>query len=201
MFSPRPAQLMSNFTTKKVSLKEKFKREMKIYALNVFYLFLFFGMFATYRRLILAQYQISYLSYGISLIEALVLAKVLMVGEMLRLGRGFEHQPLIIPTLYKTIMFTLLVGIFTLLEPLVIGLVRGRSVSQSLDLIISEKYEFIAKCVVTFFAFIPFFGIRELGRVLGKGKMAELFFNHKSNSNEMNDESKTDIKQRQGYTR
>jgi len=46
----------------------------------------------------LAEYQIAYLHYGVSVVEALVLAKVILIGEALRLGRGLEDKPLIVPT-------------------------------------------------------------------------------------------------------
>jgi len=38
-------------------------------------------------------------------LEALVLAKVILIGDVLRLGRRFEDKPLIVPTLYKTVVF------------------------------------------------------------------------------------------------
>jgi hypothetical protein len=36
--------------------------------------------------------------------------------------------------------------------------------------------EFFANALVVFVAFIPFFAFRELGRVLGEGKIRTLFF-------------------------
>lgn len=172
---------MKELNDKKAGWKQKLVREMKVYWLNVGYLFLFFGMFTIYRRLILAQHQISYLHYGISLAEALVLAKVIMLGEVLHLSRGFEQRPLIVPTLYKALIFSVLVGVFAIAEHTVIGLIRGRSLALSLQQMLGEnRYELIAKCLVTFMAFIPFFGMRELERVLGRGKMIELFFYRKA---------------------
>lgn len=38
------------------------------------------------------------------------------------------------------------------------------------------KYELLTDSLVTFFAFIPFFAVKELERVLGEGKLGELFF-------------------------
>jgi len=69
------------------------------YYINFVYLACYFGLFAWYRRLILAEYQISYLNCGVSLVEALVLAKVIMLRDALRLGRGLVDTPLFFPTL------------------------------------------------------------------------------------------------------
>ena len=86
---------------------------------------IFFGVFTTYRRLLLAHYGISYEDYGISVIRALVLGKVVLVAEALHLGRGFEEKPLIVPTLYKTFLFTVCVAVFDIAEALVRGLIGG----------------------------------------------------------------------------
>ena len=38
------------------------------------------------------------------------------------------------------------------------------------------KYELLARCLVTFLAFIPFFAFKELEAVVGKGSLRRLFF-------------------------
>jgi len=75
--------------------------------------------------LVLAEYQITYVRYGLSVLEALVLAKVILIGDVLRLGRRFEDKPLIVPTLYKTVVFTLWVAAFSFLEHTIEGLLRA----------------------------------------------------------------------------
>jgi hypothetical protein len=92
--------------------KQRFLREMVRYFISVFYLAAFFGAFAWYRRFILASYQINYFNYGIAIIEALVLAKVVWLGELLHIVREREDKPLIVPTIKKAFIFTIFVGIF-----------------------------------------------------------------------------------------
>src|SRR5208283_4026979 len=107
---------MNDSKKDKAGLKQKIAHEMFDYFINFVYLAFFFVMFTSYRRLILAEYQISYLHYGISIIQAMILAKVVMVGDILRLGRRLENKPLIFPTLYKAIVFCIWVGVFGVLE-------------------------------------------------------------------------------------
>jgi hypothetical protein len=141
------------------------------------YLALFFGAFTSYRRLILAEYHISYGEYGISLIKALVLAKVIMLGDVLRLGRRLEDRPLIFPAIYQTVVFTLWVVLFSIVESALRGLLHGKGLAGGLDELIGKgMYELLAGCLVVFFALIPFFAFREMERVLGKGRIHELFF-------------------------
>jgi hypothetical protein len=168
---------MSNTDTGKVSWKKKLVHEMVEYWLNVIYLTIVFASFTVYRRLILAAHDITYTNYGFAVIEALVLAKVIMIGAVFRLGRGLEQKPLIYPTLYKTAVFTLFVGIFTVLENVIKVLWKGTGFTGgSVDFLGKGPDEFIANALVVFVAFIPFFGVKELGRVLGEDKIRALFF-------------------------
>jgi hypothetical protein len=162
---------------KKMGWKQKLKNELIEYAINVVYLFFFFSAFVLYRRLILAQHEINYLNYGISLIEALILGKVIMIGDIIRLGQKFKHKPLILTILYKSIIFTIWAALFIILESAIKGLIRGNGVIRGIEtLFTEEKFEFLARNLVTFLAFIPFFAIKELEEIFGKKKIYHLFF-------------------------
>jgi hypothetical protein len=164
-----------------MSLKEKFLHEMAEYWINVLYLCLMFGAFAWYRRLVLAAYHITYTHYFIAVIKALILAKVILIGDALRLGRGLEHKPLIYSTLFKTFLFTLFVGVFTILEDTTRGLVKGKGLAEALTEFFGKGTdELLANSLVVFASFIPFFALRELDRVLGEGKIWALFFKRRA---------------------
>ncbi len=171
---------MNDGNAKRSDRKQKLIHELVEYWINVAYLSLFFGIFMAYRRLILAEYQITYGDYGIALIKALVLAKVVMIGDFLRLGRrGGENKPLIFPTLYNSVIFTMWVGLFSVVESVLRGLLHGKGLAGGFDELMSNGiYELLARCLIIFFAFIPFFAFRELSRVLGRGKIHELFIRH-----------------------
>ena len=156
-------------------------REMAEYYIIFMYLAVFFGLFTWYRRLILAEYQISYLHYGVAVIQALVLAKVIMIGRALRLGLRFKDHPLILPTIYKSVVFTIFVGLFGVIEHTVGGLLHGKGITGGLDELMSAGWnELLARCMVMFVAFIPFFAFEELERVLGEGNLGKLFFRRRS---------------------
>ena len=171
---------MNTVNEKKKGWKQKILHEMKSYWLLVLYMAIFFGVFTTYRRLLLAHYGISYEDYGIAVIRALVLAKVVLVAETLRLGRGYEEKPLIVPTLYKTFLFTVCVAVFDIAEGLVRGFMGGLGSKGAVDDIVSRfNYEWLSRALVIFFAFIPLFAVRELRRVLGEGAIG-IFFRRSS---------------------
>lgn len=165
----------------RTGIKGRMMAEMKLMLLISVYLALVFSAFATYRRVLLAEYRISFSQYGYSIIEALVLAKVIAFGRLMRLGERFSDRPLIIPTLYKTFWFSLLVLAFSILEHLVSGWTNGKAT----DVIFNEirdqgVWEILSRTIVKCCALLPLFAIWEIGRVLGEGKLFELFFTRRS---------------------
>lgn len=162
---------------KKKSIKGKIVHEMTEYWTNVVYLTIVFAAFTQYRRLVLAAHDITYENYWIAVIKALVFAKVVMVGDLFRLGRWLEHKPLIYSTLCKTVVFSIFVVAFTVAEHWVMGLWRGKGLTGGIaDFVGKGHHEILANFLVTFVAFVPFFAMKELGRVLGEGKIWSLFF-------------------------
>jgi hypothetical protein len=167
---------MSIADKKKRNLKHKIFHEMVEYWINVCYLTLVFAAFTQYRRIILAAHDVTYTNYWVAVIEAFILAKVIMIGAVLRLGRGLEHKPLIYPTLYKTVVFTLFCVVFTVLEHAIKGLWTGTGFMGGIAEFFGKGHELLANSLVVFVAFIPFYGVKELGRVLGQDKVQPLFF-------------------------
>ena len=165
------------------SLKERAIEEFKIYWLIVLYLWIFLGSFTVYRRLVVAEAGGAYLNYGFALIEALIVAKVILVGKMVGFTRRFDHRPLFVPILYKSMLFGLFVLLFGIVERIVEGWFHHKGLLGGLASI-SEvgAYELGARVLMMIVAFIPFFAFSELGRVLGPGRLAAMFFSQREPS-------------------
>src|SRR5215472_19213474 len=84
-----------------------------------------FGGFSTYRMLLQGRFREGSFEYGTALINALILSKIVLIGEYLRLGKRQENRPLIYSTVYKSLVFTLLVAMFHVLEEAIRGLLHG----------------------------------------------------------------------------
>lgn len=161
--------------------KEKIRHEMIEYAINIVYLTLVFAAFTQYQRFVLAAYDIAYTNYWFALIQAVVLGKVIMIGGVFRLGQGMEDKPLIYPTLYKTVVFVVLVGVFKLIEHAIAGLWHGKALMSTFgDFSEKDILLLLANSLVVFAAFVPFFAVKELGRVFGGDKIFALFFQERS---------------------
>jgi hypothetical protein len=160
----------------KPGLKQKAKHELVDFAWISFYLAFFFCALVTYTMLMLRNYDIrdSSLNYTFALINALVIGKVILIGEMAHLGREAETRPLYQAALYKAIVYSLLVLAFHFLEEFIRRIIHGKPVGTVLHNIHSE--ELISRTIVIFCTFLPLFAFRELRRVLGEQALYALFF-------------------------
>lgn len=162
---------------RKSSLKKRVIEELQVFWALAIYLSLYFGSFALYRRLILAETGTAYLHYGVAFIEALVVAKVVLVGRMFGISHRYENRRLIVPVLYKTVLFAILVALFTVVEHLVEGWVHGKGLLGGIHRVEDLGLDEIAARMLTLVvAFVPIFAFAEIGRVIGPEKLAAMFF-------------------------
>jgi hypothetical protein len=159
------------------NLKEKAIEELKVFWVIAVYLAILFGSFMAYRRLVLAEFGVSYLNYGFAIIQALIIAKVILIADALHIGKRFEHLPLAVSVVWKAIMFSVFVMLFGVLEHVVEGLFHKEDTRQIAHRIVGIGLdELLARTLMLIAAFIPFFAFWELGRVVGTKRLAALFF-------------------------
>jgi hypothetical protein len=157
-----------------LGFKQKAKEELKDYAIVSLYLAFFFCALVTYTMLVSKHDIDSSLNYTFAIINALVIAKVILIGEMMHLGKRAEARPLYQSVLFKSVLFGLFVLAFHFLEEFIKRLIHGEPFGTVWHNIDSDQL--IARSVVVFCAFLPLFAFRELHRVLGPGKLHTLFF-------------------------
>lgn len=162
------------------SWKERFKHGFIEYIINFIYLTFVFAAFSWYKRLILAVHEIEYVNYGVALLEALVLAKIIMIGDALRLGKGFEERPLIMPTLYRTLIFGIWIAAFKIVEFFVRKMIHGTApVGAYRELGIANIYEMLARCLMMITAVMSFFAVKVLAGTMGEGRLFKMFFQNR----------------------
>lgn len=165
----------------KKSFKEKFKEEFIEYWINVAYLSFYFGVFVTYKRLILAEYEIDFEQYGTAFFNAFVLGKVVSIIGMMKLGTKMENSPLAISTLFKSLIFTFWLAVFNVVEEFISGYFKTDTLDGAIEYLSHHlgSYEYFAGLLVVFTCFIPFFAFKEMSRVLGLHTIMDLFFKRK----------------------
>jgi hypothetical protein len=163
-----------NVSVEPKSLKQKITHELKEISLVFTYLAIFFCALSTYSMLLLEKFEISYFTYGAALLNAFIITKVILIGEAAHLGKELESKPLIYSAIYKAFFYGLLVFAFHIVEDIVKRLIHGKDIAGAFHEIRLD--DLLARSVIIFCTFIPFFGFRELGRVLGKDKFRALVF-------------------------
>ena len=155
-------------------LQKKAIHEFQQFVGIFLYLAFYFCSITTYRVLLLKEFHALYFNYSFALVNAFVFAKVILIGEYAHLGRKCEAKPLLLSSVYKAFFFSLLIISFHYLGEGIKRAVHGANITgafyeMSLDLL-------LARSLLIFATFIPFFAFRELRRVLGEDTFRNLFF-------------------------
>ncbi|HMD42095.1 MAG TPA: hypothetical protein VKH45_03385 [Candidatus Acidoferrum sp.] len=138
------------------------------------YLAFFFCALTTYSMLLLNKYDIPYYNYGAALLNALIVAKVILIGEYAHLGKRHEKKPLLLSSFYKAVYFSVLVFAFHVAEEVVKRLIHGEGFAGALQNVRFD--DLAARTLIIFSTFLPLFAFRELQRVMGEEKFRDLFF-------------------------
>jgi uncharacterized membrane protein len=102
-----------------------------------------------------------------------------LIGKMFGFSRRFEDRALIVPVIYKSVLFGLLVLLFGVVEHLVVGWFHRQGLLGGLHEIASiGADELAARTLMLIVAFVPFFSFYELGRLIGATRLAQMFFSN-----------------------
>jgi hypothetical protein len=160
----------------KRDLKARLIREAKSLLVIFVYLWVLFGLFALHESLVLAQHGIKFEIWGVAAGNALVFAKVMVVVEALNLARGVAGRPLMVPVLYKSVVFAIAFIFVHIAEKFVIGLAKGKTLAGSFPSFGSEGMTgMLIAGIIVAVSLTPFFAFTEVERELGRGALRDLF--------------------------
>ena len=133
--SPHPARPASEVTNnsaaaapaaepnhEKPRLRARLLKELKSFLIMFSYLWLVFSVFLVHEWSVLASHQIGFRFYGLAVVNALVLSKIMLIAEGLHFARRFEDKPLIYPIAYKSIAFTVLLMVAYIVKEIAVGM-------------------------------------------------------------------------------
>ena len=160
---------------RKPGLKAKLYDELRKFLMIFAYLWLVFFVFLVHEWVILADNHIGFRFYGLAVINALVLSKIMLIAEGLRFGERFDDKPLIIPIAYKSLLFSVLLVVAYILEEIALGWFHGKSVAESFPQI-GGGGVVGTLCVAGLLciALVPFFAFREIARAMGEVEFRSL---------------------------
>ena len=168
---------MTTETAAKTPLHLRAMHEFKKLVLISLYLYVTLGAIILFKAAALHSEGVQFTPWGIAIVKAVVLAKFMMLGEMIKIGGRGTTGPLIWPTLQKAIGLLALLVIMTIIEEAVVGRFHHRSVAASLgDLFGPRLQETLAGYLIMLVVLIPYCAFRVLGETLGKGRLERMFF-------------------------
>jgi hypothetical protein len=159
------------------NLAERAVDEAKRFLVMFLYLWIVLGLFVLHERIILGQRGIGFALQGFALLNALVLAKVMLVTEDLDLARWLRGRPLIHQILFESFIFTVVFICFHVVEHEVMGLIHGESLAAAVPAIGGGGFAgLVCTAVILFVALTPYFAFRNLSRVLGPARLNAILF-------------------------
>ena len=148
----------------------------KIFAIAA-YLYLVLTAMEVYKAYITHERVIVDFKLGYNFIESLLLAKVVLIGDLLHLGERFRRWPAIVPTIAKAFIFACFVALFSILETLVEHLFHHQDLVEAWRAVVALDRGTIAIHVVLMFLnFVPLFATWESARIIGEEKFIDMFF-------------------------
>jgi hypothetical protein len=160
-----------------VLLRQKAVREFKEMAALALYLYICLGAVLLLKTSILRDVGIDASVWGIAAVKALLLAKFMLIGRALKLGRGFRNGPLIWPTLYHALCFLILLLVLTTIEEIIVGGIHHRPLAESLAHVVGPTvFEGVSICIVLYLILVPYSAFVCLADVFGERETVRLFF-------------------------
>ena len=90
-----------------MSFKEKLVHELKALGLITLYFGVWVGMILLLKKLTLEQYGIRFSAMMLAVVGTVLLAKVVLILEHIPMGSWVRKQPLVVPVILRTLIYTL----------------------------------------------------------------------------------------------
>ncbi|WP_289015547.1 hypothetical protein [uncultured Methylobacterium sp.] len=164
--------------------------ELKRMAAIFAYLWTVFGILVLHEWIVLSRHGIDYRFYGLAFVNSWILAKVVLVTEHFDVLPRWVGRPPIYRIVTRSIGLALILVAAYALEETVIGLVRGRSLADSLPMVGGGVHGYLAISVIMAVALVPYFTVRELGRVLGRERLRALILSEPAPPSRLGEEDR-----------
>lgn len=154
--------------TRAEGLKERALGELKTYIAVTLYLWVVLSLFALYKRALLNENGIDYWRQGYAIVNALILGKVLLIGEILKLGDQLRKRALVVVVLGRALLFTALLMLFHVAEEMIHAAIKGLPLGESILAMGGGSWSgMLVYAAIMFVMLIPLIAFRELSFVLG----------------------------------
>lgn len=165
---------MSDRTSSRAAptLRQRAAHEMRQFAVMFLYLWALFGLFVLDESVADRSHGSVVVLQGFAIVNALVLAKVMLVTELLDLGRFLRRWPLVVTIGVEAAFYTMLFLTVHVLERVLVGLYHGETASASMPAFGGGGLAgLMIVAAITFVSLLPFFTFKHVARAIGATRM------------------------------
>lgn len=160
----------------KAPLRELVINEFKELLILTGYLFVTIGAMNLMKAAVLHTHGIDASYWGVGIVKAVLLAKFVMLGKVLKIAEHNADSPLIWRMLHKAFIFFLFLIALTIVEEVVMGFFHHQTIGDSLgDLFGTRLVEALAGALILLLVLIPYFAFQVLAEALGEGRLVRMF--------------------------
>lgn len=144
------------------------------------YLWALLTVFSLHKAFIFNEDFFTY-QQGFALINALALAKVIVVGQALHIGDRGKDAPVLGPALVKSAIFAVILVAFHVAEETGVGMWHGKTLHEAVPTLGDGSLQAVLMvAIIIFVGLIPFFAFVELERILGPEEVWTLLLGRKA---------------------
>ena len=161
----------------------KLKHEIKEAIAPTTFFFLAFQLIAFTEALMLRKYGISVSTFMNATVAALIVAKVVLIADMMPFVNRFPEKPLVYNVVWKTAIYMIGAFLVRFIEHLIDFVREYGNLSVAFRHMLDEVVwpHFVAVQIWLLVLFLMYCAFRELIRVLGGDRIRRLFFTSPAN--------------------
>jgi len=158
-------------TTKK-NLKERARHELHSYAVITVYVWTILSLLRLHETLLADSYHVGLQAHGLAIVNALILGKVVLIAEALRVGDRTAERAPAFAILIKSVFFALAILLFHAAEHLVTELWHGAALNVDLLMVdAAQARQSLIMAAIMMIALMPYFLIKEIERRTGEADL------------------------------
>ena len=156
-------------------VRQRFKEEMRAYVIISFYLWICFSAVLLYENSILRINDLDLLPLSGAAIKAIIMGKFILIGKVFKVGERVKHEVLLYQILWKSLATMLLLLIFTVMEDLLVGLVHGHAIADTMVEMMARSWvQWVAPSLLVLLVLVPFITFEKIDASMGKGSLSRI---------------------------
>jgi hypothetical protein len=158
--------------TTKQNLKERARHELRSYVVITVYVWMILSLLRLHEALLAESYHMGLQAHGLAIVNALILGKVVLIAEALRVGDRTAQRVPAFAILIKSLFFAFAIILFHATEHIVSELWHGAALNA--DLLVfdaAQAKRSLIMAAITTIALMPYFLIKEIERRTGEADL------------------------------